>query len=231
MLMFELRTNLPYMRIAGQYSMRYSFVVLDLVVILLVYSHLAFAIFQFGDCPTLPDAAELESLIRETFRPGDSPPDAVIHVRDFNYVCLVPGLFRDTFRKLSVVVSYNCSVSTLCPSASPLSQFEFTCDTNEMWIDQLFGTSEFARTNVADASLTTPNGTNCSICIAPNHDVLLAGIPLPYDETTHCIGTYVSTRVIHVAIFRFMFSRVSRMIIRQDLYVIQDAMHNATRAV
>ena len=172
--------------------MRHLLAVPSLVAfVLLVSSQYAHA--QFGDCESLPDATELEELIRGTFRVGDSPSEAVINVRDFNFVCLVPGIFRGTYRKLSVVVSYDCSGSLLCSSATPLSQFDFTCDTNEMWIDELLGTSEFASTNVADATLTTPNRTNCSICIASNHPVFVASIPLPYDETTHCIGTYVST--------------------------------------
>ena len=175
-------------------TMRHLFAVPSLVaIVLLVSSQHAHAIFVFGDCGNLPNATELEGLIRETFRVGDSPPDAEINVRDFNFVCLTPGMFRGTYRKLSVVVSYDCSGSTLCPSASPVSQFDFACNTDEMWIDQLFGTSEFARTNVADATLTTPNRTNCSVCLNSIHRMVV-GISLSvYDETTHCVGTYVST--------------------------------------
>ena len=178
--------------------MRHSFAVLSSVaIVLLVSSQYAHA-QTFGDCRSLPDAAALEELIRLTFRVGDSPPSGlVINVQDFNYVCLVSGMFRGTYRKLSVVVSYDCTGSTLCPSASPVSQFDFTCNSAEMWDDEVLGTSEFSRTDVANADLTTPNRTNCSICISPNHPSQ-PGIPLPYDMITHCIGTYVCLHIIYL---------------------------------
>ena len=169
--------------------MQHSFAVLSLVAtVLLVLSQVANG--QFGDCPTLPDATSLEILIRKNVADseGEGPPASpVVNVRDFNYVCLVSGMVRGTFKKLSVVVSYDCSGSTLCPSASPMSQFDLTCNSAEMWEDDVFGTSEFSRRNVADADLTTPNRTNCSICIAPSHPQVV-NIPLPYDTTTHCFG-------------------------------------------
>ena len=167
--------------------MRRTFVVVNLVAsVLLVSSQSALA--QFGNCATLPDTTTLETLIQGTFAAGDSltdPPDVV--VRDFNYVCLVSGAFRDTFRKLSVVVSYDCSGRTLCTSASPVSQFDFTCSAEDVWEDDVLGTSEFSRRDIADASMTTPNRTNCSICAAPFHPQI-ASISLPYDMITHCFG-------------------------------------------
>ena len=153
---------------------------------------------QLDNCPTLPDPTILENLIRNSIAgsEGSSPPASLaVNVRKFNYVCLVSGVFRDTFKRLSVVVSYDCSGSTLCPSASPVSQFDFTCNSEGLWEDDIFGTSDFSRRDTADASLTTPSRTNCSFCIAPSHPVLtfVAGISLPYDETTHCIGMYFNT--------------------------------------
>ena len=77
-----------------------SFAVLYLVaIVLLLFSQNASTLR--GDCPTLPNSTTLESLIGGTFRGGDSP---IITVRKFNSVCLVSGMFTDTFRMLSVVV-------------------------------------------------------------------------------------------------------------------------------
>ena len=167
--------------------MRSSFVILNLVAIVLLVSSQS-VLAQFGDCPTLPDATTLESLIRDTFAGGSNPtnprPPNVV-VRDFNYVCLVSGMFRDTYRKLSVVVSYACSGSA-CPSALPLSQFDFTCNSEGAWEGEV-SDIDFSRRDVADADLITPNRTNCSFCVAPNHS-LVVNISLPYDMTTHCIG-------------------------------------------
>ena len=169
-----------------------SFAALSLAALALLVSS-QYAQSQLDSCPTLPDPTVLEKLIRNNIagsEGGRPPASLAVTVRKLNYVCLVSGVFRDTYRKLSVVVSYDCSGSILCPSASPVSQFDFTCNSEGMWEDDIFGTSDFSRRDVADASLTTPNRTNCSFCIAPNHPVLgfLAGITRPYDETTHCIG-------------------------------------------
>ena len=157
---------------------------LAVVILVDIVSLLVSSQYALADCPTLPDAATLEKLIRGTFVGGDSP---VVLVRDFNYVCLVSGMFRGTFRKLSVVVSYDCSRSSLCPSTSLVSQFDFTCNSAGEWDDDVLGTAEFSRRNVADADLTTPNRTNCSFCVAPDHP-LIEGIPLSYDMITHCFG-------------------------------------------
>jgi hypothetical protein len=52
-----------------------------------------------------------------------------------------------------------------------------------MWED---GLNQHFHRDVADAGLTTPNRTECSFCVAPDHP-LLAAIPLPYDDVTHCV--------------------------------------------
>ena len=165
--------------------MRPSFTVVNLVnLVLLASCQYKYVLARDGDCPTLPDEATLESLISDTFVGGDSPD---VRVSDFKYVCLVSGMFKGTFRRLSVVVSYNCSRSSLCPSTSLVSQFDFTCNSGNVWGDDVLGTSEFSRGDVADADLTTPNRTNCSFCVAPNH-LLIDFIRLPYDMMTHCFG-------------------------------------------
>ena len=167
--------------------MRPSFTVVNLVNLVLLAScqYILYVLAQDGDCPTLPDEATLESLISKTFVGGDSPD---IRVLDFKYVCLVSGMFKGTFRRLSVVVSYDCSRSSLCPSTSLVSQFDFTCKrTKTKWVDDVLGTPVHSRRNVADAELTTPNRTNCSYCVAPDHPEV-EDIPLPYDMRTHCFG-------------------------------------------
>ena len=153
--------------------------------VLLASCQYIYVLARDGDCPTLPDEATLESLISGTFVGGGDGPD--VRVRDFKYVCLVSGMFKATFRRLSVVVSYDCSRSSLCPSTSPVSQFDFTCNSGNVWRDDVLGTTEFSRRDVADADLTTLIRTNCSYCVAPDHPQV-EQIPLPYDMRTHCFG-------------------------------------------
>ena len=172
--------------------MRLSYAVVGFVPFVLLVSS-QYALAQFGDCPSLPNATpgELERLMRITFEGGDSPDTTlVIVVHNFNYVCLVSGMFRGTYRKLSVVVSYNCS-GNVCPTPSPLlSQFDYSCNTDEQWTVEIVGTSEFSRHTVADGSLTTPNRTSCSLCIAPDHPQIV-NVPFAYDQPTHCVGMSV----------------------------------------
>ena len=152
--------------------------------VLVLLASCQYVLAREGDCPTLPDEATLESLISGTFNRDDRPD---VRVRDLKYVCLVSGMFKGTFRRLSVVVSYDCSRSSLCPSTSLVSQFDFTCNSGNVWGDDVLGTSEFSRSDIADADLTTPNHTNCSYCVAPNHP-LVEDISQPYDNMTHCFG-------------------------------------------
>ena len=158
--------------------------VVSLVHILLQASS-QYALAQEGDCPALPDESTLETLITSNIHTYTSGSRPNVRIHDFNYVCLASGKFRNTFRGLSVVVSYDCSGNILCPSASPVSQFDFTCGLNGMWSDIVFSTAAYSRRDVADADLTTLSRTNCSFCVTPHHQM---NILLPYDTLTHCIG-------------------------------------------
>ena len=167
--------------------------VMSLVHILLL-APTQYALAQEGDCPALPDEATLESLISSNFYVYTSVNRPNVRIHDFNYVCLASGKFRNTFRGLSVVVSYDCWGSQLCPSASPVSQFDFTCTSNGMWSDIVFSTREYSRRDVADADLTTRNRSNCSFCVAPYHHTV--NIPLSYDTITHCIGMLAHQHIV-----------------------------------
>ena len=84
-------------------------------------------------------------------------------------------------------MSYDCSGTILCLSASPVSQFDLSCTLDGMWGDDVLRTSEFSRRDVADADLITPTRSNCSLCVAPDHPGVVS-VPHPYDTITHCVG-------------------------------------------
>ena len=167
-------------------AMRHIHCVVSLIAgLLLTSSHHALA--QFGNCTELPDTATLQNLIAVSFTRDVvffQPP--TIGILDLNYVCLSPGTFVGTFRAFSVVVSYMCS-GPLCPSATPVSQFDFSCNSEENWED---GLNQHFHREVADAGLATPNRTECLFCVAPDHPLLVT-IDLPYDNPTHCVGMSV----------------------------------------
>ena len=167
-------------------TMRQIHIVLSLVAGLMLASrHHAFA--QFSNCTALPDTATLETLIGSSFT-GDvvfiTPP--TIAIEQLNYVCLVPGTVTGTYTMFSVVVSYECG-GPLCPSDTPVSQFDFSCNSGGIWED---GLNQNFHREVADADLTTPNNTECLFCVAPDHPLLVT-IDLPYNEPTHCVGMSV----------------------------------------
>ena len=150
------------------------------------------ALAEFGSCTSLPDERTLQSLITTSITAGFTfivPP--MITITNINYVCLVSETFSGTYRILSVVVEYECSGLFLCPSVMPLSQYDFSCNSSGMWED---GLNQHFHRDVADADLTTPNRTECSFCVAPNHP-LLAAIALPYDNVTHCVGMSVCNTI------------------------------------
>ena len=145
------------------------------------------ALAQLGNCVNLPEQDTLEEVIADSINAGFTfftPP--IINIIDLNYVCVVSGTLRDTYRIVSVVVRYSC-LGFLCPAGTLLSQYDVSCNSEGMWVD---GLNQHFHRDIADADLATPNRTECSFCVAPNHP-LLATIALPYDDTTHCVGMSV----------------------------------------
>ena len=146
-----------------------------------------------GDCSDLPSNSVLEGLIATNFKENDASTPPTITVNEVNYVCLMSGMFRDTFRGFSAVIRYDC-VGIQCPQSN-VSQFEFSCDNTGEWTDSVLGSTENLRTDVADASLTSPNRTDCSFCFSPTHTILTdnPGLISTYDNINHCLG------MLHVA--------------------------------
>jgi hypothetical protein len=143
-----------------------------------------------SQCEKLPNDTVLEGLISSTFQGGDASISPNITVLEVNYVCLASGNVRGSFSGFSAVVLYEC-VGERCP-ASNVSQFEFSCDSIERkWINFVDGSTENLRTDVADANLTSPNRTDCSICFSPTHilaNQLTPDMMSKYDNINHCLG-------------------------------------------
>lgn len=144
---------------------------------------------QVEDCTDFPSDSALESLISNTFSQSDSSTPTITVV-EVNYVCLSSGIFRGTYSGFSAVVLYECTDSQ-CPNSN-VSQFDFSCHNGE-WMNDVLGTSENARTDVADANLTSPNRTDCSICLSPTHAALRNASQLLsiYDNFNHCLSKLV----------------------------------------
>ena len=148
---------------------------------------LQYQVFGQNNCRDLPSNSDLEELMAVTYTTSDNPTAPSITIQELNYVCLVSGEFRDTFRTFSVVARYEC-VGVQCDSMTQ-SQYEFTCRNNE-WIGTVSGTLEFSRTTPSDAALTTSNRTDCAFCISPSHPNLPDTILDRYDPVRHCIGIF-----------------------------------------
>ena len=166
----------------GEFSYGRSIVLILVTLLLCPY---AFA--QDGVCRDLPTNSILEGLMSGTYASSDDPTTPDISIIELNYVCLVSGEFRDTFSTFSVVALYNCTGVQCDPVVQ--SQYEFTCD-DDVWVGTVLGTREFSRTSPANVSMTTPNRTDCGLCISPSHPSLPTdpSVLLLYDPITHCFG-------------------------------------------
>ena len=143
---------------------------------------------QATDCSELPTNSELENLIALVFKESDAAADHIINVMEVNYVCLVSGAFRGTYRGVSAVIRYECQ-GVRCPQSN-VSQFEFSC-VSGVWDDSVLGSPENLITAVADAALSSPTRTGCSRCFGPAHITLMDNpelLPL-YDSFNHCLRT------------------------------------------
>ena len=155
------------------------------------------------DCPVVArselgsDAPSKNGLVADEISVGQAnKPD--IRIFDYNIVCYATGSSNDTYRMLSVVVTYECSGVICTAPTSPLgvegnvtSQFEFTCSEGS-WRYDVLGSSTAAAatfTNPSSATLDTEARSNCSYCLRP--DVVTGGgIPtsVAVDDVTHCAG-------------------------------------------
>ena len=73
---------------------------------------------QTTDCSELPTNSELENLIALVFKESDAAADHIINVMEVNYVCLVSGAFRGTYRGISAVIRYGALSLTYCSLSS-----------------------------------------------------------------------------------------------------------------
>ena len=147
------------------------------------------AVAQTDDC-SLPDTSTIERLIAEAFLTADYPTPATIRIVNMSYVCQMSGMFRDTYRGISLLVKYECSGSGSCPVEGVVekSQFDFSCP-NGAWIAQVEGTVDFIITQTPNSTFDTPLRTECSFCINPLQLESFAS-PLVSDELTHCLGKH-----------------------------------------
>ena len=107
-----------------------------------------------------------------------------------SYVCQTSGMFRDTYRGISLLAKYECSGSGSCPVEGVVekSQFDFSCS-NGLWIAQIAGSADYIFTQTPTSTFDTPLRTDCSFCISPL-ELDSLGSPLVSDELTHCLGKH-----------------------------------------
>ena len=146
-----------------------------------------------AECRFLPNQTTLEDLMSNTFRVGENPTPPNITLLELNYVCLASGTIRNTLTGVSFVARYECVGR--CPGGTAstpeefLSQFDLACGpTDDTWTDSVRGTRGFSRRDVADATLTSPNRTDCGFCFSPDHPQAASPVVIPrYDSIAHCV--------------------------------------------
>ena len=126
------------------------------------------------------------------FLVGDSPTPPTIRIVNMSYVCQMSGMFRDTYRGISLLAKYECGGSPLCPvpveGVVEKSQFDFACS-NGKWVAGVIVGPQFALTENPNSTFDTPLRTDCSFCISPP-ELESLGSTLVSDELTHCVGKH-----------------------------------------
>ena len=142
-------------------------------------------------CSSVPDIAELSSLITFARESGDNP-SITATAAEANFVCLrpaVPSNPNGNLTGVSVVVNYTCTGGTdpQCNSQPVVSQFDFQCVAGR-WSNSVFSGFQNIITENPIANLTTANRSDCLFCA---NEILIqtSGFPpgLMPDVVTHCV--------------------------------------------
>ena len=142
-------------------------------------------------CSSVPNIAELSSLIRNARVVGDNPSFTATAI-EANFVCLrpvVPSNPNGNLIGVSVVVNYTCTGGTApqCNSQPVVSQFDFQCVAGQ-WSNSVFFRFQDIITENPIANFTTANRSDCLFCA---NEILIqtSGLPpgLMPDVVTHCV--------------------------------------------
>ena len=99
---------------------------------------------------------------------GDLLIAASVQVHDSRIVCLRSGQTRDTYRGVSVIVSYTCTgTASECTGNPILSQFDFECVAGPTWAASVGGSASNIITTPPNGTLSTPLRTDCGVCVSP----------------------------------------------------------------
>ena len=113
-----------------------------------------------------------------------NPFPVSVQVHDSNIVCLRSGRTRDTYRGVSVVVSYTCTGGSRseCTGNPILSQFDFECVTGPTWTTSVGGSASNIITTPPSGTLSTTLRTDCGVCISPAR----SGFAAVTNNEQHC---------------------------------------------
>ena len=165
--------------------MRQLFVALSVFAVVLASAGNAAA--QTDDC-SLPDTSTIEGLIADALLTADNLTPPTIRIVNMSYVCQTSGLFRDTYRGISLLAKYECGGSGSCPVEGVVAQFDFSC-TKDIWVAQVIQSADFIFTRTPNSTFDTPLRTDCAYCISPRQLESL-GSSVVSDELTHCVGKH-----------------------------------------
>ena len=139
-----------------------------------------------NSCPDII-AADLETVIANNIRFGDNPHVPTVMVSRFLPVCRAQHEQRDRYRYVSVVVEYNCTGNTECPTGNVVEQFESGCSNGNVWT-VVVGSTALIRTTNPLANFTTTARDDCALCFS---NVVADSFSVVTDNFTHCVGKYI----------------------------------------
>ena len=145
------------------------------------------------DC-SFPTNDDLEEVIVNIIRLGDSSSIPIVTIARFHPVCLAFGAQQDRYRLVSVVVEYTCSGHTNCPSGTAVEQIESECGSG-IWSNTVLSSTDNTRSVPPDASFNTTTREDCSFCLTAELANNIIGVTT--DNVTHCVGECITDKVYY----------------------------------
>ena len=109
-------------------------------------------------------------------------------VVNYRILCDASGSMRGTSSYVSVLVQFVCDSGSIhgCDRTTVLTrQFQFSCGVGDVWVANIFGSTNFVQTLNPNATFTTIPSNQCRACV---DDEQLQVTNPNTDITTHCFG-------------------------------------------
>lgn len=124
------------------------------------------------------DSPSSSGLIAAALAAAEADTPSTLQLLNYSRVCEAVGTNVERYRFVSIVAEYCLNDSVL------QSQFEFSCNSSELWDIVVSGATTEIVTTPPDATFNTPLRTDCYQCLNPRRRGSIN------NNTQHCIGEF-----------------------------------------